>query len=1198
MYLKELELCGFKSFAHKTTLNLEKGISGVVGPNGCGKSNIGDAIRWVLGEQKMRVLRGQHMEDVIFSGSEDRHPLGMAEVSLVLDNSSGRLPLEYSEVSITRRLFRSGESEYYLNKLPCRRKDVVELLMGTGIGVDSYSLIEQGRIDLILSSKPEERRYIFEDAAGIMKYKTRKDAALRKMERADTNLLRLQDTIIEVRRRITSLKRQANAAQRYRQFRDDLRGLELRLALLKYRELDEEHNVLAARAKQLGDQLAEITARQSGEESDLEKDRMGMLELEKALSQARGHSRDLQSQIEKTESQIALLRERISAIDAREKRDIADIEELDRSLETQTHDRASTEEKEREATGRVSEAQRGLDEKEAQMAGLLQQLAAGEKAIEELRSLQLEKLNRKINLQNEINATETNIQSLSKRMAKLSERKVQVEQSVSQQENRLSETRFMIESLRAALASLGSELTSLNGTVAARHSELEMSVTRRDTARDSLASARSKLSSLEELRDKFEGYEDGVRAIMLAKQHGDARAIGVLGPLADLVRANKEHEAALEAALGQRLQNIVVEDLDAARLCVQLLESSHAGRASLIPLGSFPTNGHTAEPLSLFEAAGTRAIDLAHCDERIRPVIEKLLGSTFVVESLDAALALAPSLDPRRDLVTLRGEAISSVGIITAGDTGKGRGLLGRKNEIEELRDSIGKNTAVVETENAKIASLKNDIEQCHGLIQKLRTSVGSHEVELAKAERDQQQLSAGKQRDEQECDVLEQERLLTAHESQELAKQQQYLMLRIEQARIVEAETQEELKGAGVALGEFRNRKDVLAAEIADFKVNLSSLQLTCQTFKREIHRLEADMLETARRISEKRNDVAEGARTRAAFANEIEDSRSAIQRIFEQKRTLDADIEKTDEQRRELFDRMKALDDSLKKTRALAHDVGAQHHQTEIALAQNEEKISFLKEKTIADYRLSMSEIAQEITVEENFDPQAAADEAQRLRSKIESIGPVNLIAIEEFEELQQRYNFLIQQEADLRKAKEALLGIIKKINETTQTMFMETFEQIHGHFHEIFRNLFGGGRATVQLIDPLNPLESGIEISVHPPGKKAQSISLLSGGEKALTAIALLFAIFKSRPSPFCVLDEVDAALDDSNILRFTRLVKMFSSDVQFIVVTHNKRTMELADVLYGVTMEERGVSQIVSVKFKKTSAFEFLEPSVAS
>ncbi len=1197
MYLKELELCGFKSFAHKTTLNLEKGISGIVGPNGCGKSNIGDAIRWVLGEQKMRVLRGQHMEDVIFSGSEDRHPLGMAEVSLVLDNSSGRLPLEYSEVSITRRLFRSGESEYYLNKLPCRRKDVVELLMGTGIGVDSYSLIEQGRIDLILSSKPEERRYIFEDAAGIMKYKTRKDAALRKMERADTNLLRLQDTVIEVRRQITSLKRQANAAQRYRQFRDELRGLELRLALIKYRELDEEHTVLSERARQLADQLAEISAKQASEESELERDRLGLLELENALSQGRSQSHDLHSQTEKAESQITLFRERIAAIDDREKRDMADISELECSLEELTRERALAEEKELDAAGRVSEVQRSLDEKETQMAELIQRLEACERIIEELRSVQLEKLNRKINLQNELSATETNLQSLSKRISKLSERKVQVEQSVSQHESRLSETRFMIESLRAALASLSSEVNSLTETAVSKGTELEMSVARRDSARDLLAAARSKLSSLEELRDKFEGYEEGVRAVMLAKHQGDPRASGVIGPLADLVGANKEHEAAIEVALGPRLQHIVVEDVEAARECAGLLESSRAGRASLIPLSSFSSNGHNGEPTTLFEAVGTCAADLAQCDERIRPVVEKLLDSTLVVDSFDTAISLAPSLDPRRDLVTLRGEAVSSLGIITAGDAGHGRGLLGRKNEIEELRDSVEKTTATIEAENINIASLKRDIEQRHDVIQKLRASIGSHEVELAKAGRDLQQLGAGKQRDEQEFDVLAQEHALATLESHELAKQRQELAVQIERAARVEAETQEKLKETGAALGELRHRKDALAAEIADLRVSVSSLQLNCKTFKHEIARLEVDMQETARRISEKRKDIGEGVEARAAFAGQIETSRAVIQQIFEQKRVLDCEIEKTDEQRRALFDKMRAFEEGLKKTRSLAHEAGAKHHQTEISLAQNEEKISFLKEKTLADYRLSMSEISQEITVEEGFDSQAATEEAQRLRSKIDSIGPVNLIAIEEFEELQQRYNFLIQQEADLRKAKEALLGIIKRINETTQTMFLETFNQIHEHFHEIFRHLFGGGRATVQLIDPANPLESGIEISVHPPGKKAQNISLLSGGEKALTAISLLFAIFKTRPSPFCVLDEVDAALDDSNILRFTRLVKMFSNDVQFIVVTHNKRTMELADVLYGVTMEERGVSQIVSVKFKKTSAFEFLEPSVA-
>ncbi len=1197
MYFKQLELFGFKSFAQKTRLQLEKGTAAIVGPNGCGKSNIADAIRWVLGEQKMRVLRGQHMEDVIFNGSDDRHPLGMAEVTLVMDNSSGRLPLDYSEVSITRRLFRSGESEYHLNKLPCRRKDIVELFMGTGIGVDSYSLIEQGRIDLILSSKPGERRYIFEDAAGIIKYKSRKDAALRKLERTDANLLRLQDTIIEVRRQINSLKRQANAARRYRQFRDELRSLELRLALLQYGRLDEEHAGLRERVKRLQDRLEQVTAKQSTEESELEKARLGMLELEKTLSGSHEQSRDFQSQIEKVESQIALLRERISAVDEREKRDLAEIEELERSLEALNNERRMTGEKEREASERASEAKGELDAKEAQLAGLTEELGSCEGGIEQLRSLSLEKLNRKVNLQNELGSIETNLQVLSKRIAKLSERKAQMEESVSNFENRLSETRNMTKSLRAALASLSSEISSVAETITSKESELEQSIAKRDTIRDFLSAARSKLSSLEELRDTFEGYEDGVRAVMLAKQQGEPQANGVLGTLAELLRADTQHEAAIESALGHRLQHVVVEDVETARRCAEMLRSNGGGRASFIPLSSFNSNGHALEGLALAEGMVGKAADMVSCDDRMRPVAEALLGSTVIVDSLDRALALASSLQPRCDLVTLQGEAVSAIGIISVGDAGQGRGLLGRKNEIEELRNSIGKTIAEAEAEDARISGLKRDIEHNQELLQKLRSAVGSHEVELAKAERDEQQLSDGKKRDEQERDVLSHEHALAVNENQELTRQRQELLLQIEHATNVETETKEKLRVAGERLGELRNRKDSLAAEITDFKVNVSSLELTCKTFRHELGRLESDAQEANRRITEKRKDIDEGAEARDGFAREIEASRAAIQQIFEQKHRLDSEIEKLEEQKRLLSESIEAIEGNLKQTRAMMQQTADHHHQAEIALAQTGEKISFLKEKTLSEYRLSMSEVAQEITVEDEFDPQAASEEAQRLREKIESMGPVNLIAIEEFEELQHRYDFLIQQEADLRKAKEALLGIIKKINETTQTMFMETFEQIRSHFHEIFRHLFGGGRASVYLIDPDDPLESGIEINVHPPGKKAQNISLLSGGEKALTAIALMFAIFRTKPSPFCVLDEVDAALDDSNILRFAQLVTMFSEDVQFIVITHNKRTMELADVLYGVTMEERGVSQIVSVKLKKATAFEFLEPSVA-
>ena len=652
MYFKQLELFGFKSFARKTTLNLERGISAIVGPNGCGKSNIADAVRWVLGEQKMRVLRGQHMEDVIFSGSDDRHPLGMAEVTLLLENSDGKLPVDYSEVSVTRRLFRSGESEYYMNKLPCRRKDIIEIFMGTGIGPDSYSLIEQGRIDLVLSSRPEERRYIFEDAAGIIKYKSRKDAAVRKMDRADANLLRLQDTIIEIRRRINSLRRQANAAQRYRRFQEELRSLELRLALLRYREQSAEYTDLSGRTKELGDQLEKITTNLSSEESYIEKIRLDMMEAEKTLSHSRDQSRDFQSQIEKKESQSALLGEKISAIDAREKRDRAEIGQIEHSLGGLREEHRATGEKERETLEKTSRAQQELTAKEAQLADLAEQLGACESRIEELRSLSLEKLNTKVNLQNELGGIETNLQVLAKRVAKLSGRKAQVEQSVAQYDIRLGETRRMIDSLRAALASLSSEINSLKQAIASKKSALNSSIVERDSTRDSLSAARSKLSSLEELRDAFEGYEDGVRAVMLARQEADPQADGVLGTLADLLHADEKHEAAIEAALGQRLQHIVVENAEAARRCAAMLETGSAGRAGFIPLSSFealePANGSRSLPKeSLGIAAGMVA-----CEEMLRPVVEALLGSTLVVDTLDTALMLASSLDGRCDIGT------------------------------------------------------------------------------------------------------------------------------------------------------------------------------------------------------------------------------------------------------------------------------------------------------------------------------------------------------------------------------------------------------------------------------------------------------------------------------------------------------------------------------------------------------------------
>ncbi len=1212
MYLKQLELFGFKSFAQKTLLQLEPGVSAIVGPNGCGKSNVGDAVRWVLGEQKMRILRGQHMEDVIFSGSDDRHPLGMAEVNLVLDNSDKRLPLDYSEISVTRRLFRSGESEYYINKMPCRRKDVIELFMGTGVGPDSYSLIEQGRIDLVLSSKPEERRYIFEDAAGIIKYNSRKEAALRKLERTDANLLRLQDTIIEVRRQVNSLKRQVNAAQRYRETRDQLRGLELRLALVKYRQLDRERTGFLSQARALGEQLAEISEKQKQEEKRIETARATLGELERALLVAREQAHEHQSKIDKAENQTALLRERIAALSDLEKRSCSEIEELELLKASLLGSRATTEEKERQALQQAAQAKALLDAKEQNLARLNAELSECESELEKMRSLSLEKLNRKVNLQNELRHAEANLQELEKRKVRISEQKANVEQNLIECQNRLSETRILTNSLRAALASLSSDIDSIIRTTAEKEHELEESVQRHNMARDSLSAARSKLKSLEELRDKFEGYEEGVRAVMLAKQQGDERAQEVVGTLAELLQAQREHESALEAALGHRLQHIVVKNIESARQCAQLLENG-VGRASFIPLSLFSSNGHVKEPLEQSDGVVDWAANLVNCQETLRPLARILLGDILVLDSLERALEHAAHQEtipsnggtsngslPLCDRVTIRGDAVSASGIISAGSRGgEGRGLLGRKNEIDELRESVERFASEVEAENLRINALKQEIEGLRRQLEQLNGTLNSKKVDLARAESDDRQFSDSKRRMEQERDVLTHEFEQSEKETLALSKHRQETHQQVEQAHVMEAELASRVQNLQAALAELKNQKEAVGAEITNFKVEVSALQHNCQTLAQELVRLKNQFAETEAKILERSEQLAESREAAKRLTGEIETLRVDIQNLFESKKGLDAEIHRLEESKVLVQNELDEIENALKYTRHQAQEIGDQHHQAEIGLAQISEKISHLKERTVSDYRLSISEVAQEISVEDDFNPDAATEEAQRLRSKIEAMGPVNLIAIEEFEELQHRYDFLVQQEADLRKAKDALLGIIKKINETTQVMFMETFERIRIQFNEIFRHLFGGGRANVSLLDPSAPLESGIEISVHPPGKKPQSISVLSGGEKALTAIALLFAIFKTNPSPFCLLDEVDAPLDDSNILRFARLVKLFSQEVQFILVTHNKRSMELADVLYGITMEERGVSQIVSVKLKKpqTAAFEFLEPTVA-
>lgn len=1184
MKLKALEIIGFKSFVDRLHLTFPEGITTIVGPNGCGKSNIVDAILWAIGERSAKHLRGKLMEDVIFNGADGRKPMGMAEVSLTFSNEDGSAPpeyQEYSEITITRRLYRSGESEFLINRTPCRLRDIIDLFLDTGIGVNGYSIVEQGRVEHLIHANPQERRFLIEEAGGIAKYKERKRLALLKIEATQQNLLRIQDIISEVKRQILTLERQVKRAEEYKAMRKEIREIELRFALQDYGDLSEKAEAARGYLKALREREAAIAGQLAEREAEIEGMKRKHLEEEERLRRLQQELYDLNQKIQKTEHEVGLYRKEKETL---QRQEALMREEIGRGVRAWRETR-----RERK---RTEEAKRDLEEECLEIAEIVKEW---EVLYNEYRSTYQEVSEQLEGEKGQLIDLLTRITSLKNRGSHLEERKKELQRRLHSHQKEVEEVKAGLSRLEEALSVLERE-REVNLALRAMlqeekekwTEELELlkrshqgKQSERFELEERLRQDRSRYLSLKELQENFEGFERGVRALLLEKKEQPERWRRIIGVVADIFEPEPPYEVPLEAVLGERLQYLMVEDESEVIEAIQFLKKEALGRGSFIPTeGSFKgpkglPEGSTEEegplPLMRFVKVKEGFSDLAHF----------LIGEVGVVDGLEEALERMKKGVPYEILVTRDGEVVERSGVISGGSRDQGLGILERKREIRELEGRIKKEEQEYQEALGEEERLHQEIVERGLRLEARKKELQGKEIELLHQERDLEGLRKEGSQFQQRAELLRFEEDQLRAEEREIEVERASVLDQMEREEAVRKAKEIELQGLKKTVDEVSEGTEELGRRITEKKVALASVE-------EKLRGMEAQILHLSDQIRIHREQVADRVRKvkalRQAMTSLMEDidrRERQLEGWIESHRTREEMLSQLRETVEGLTAQWKEAEASTRYLRQELEEVRQKAHEEEIRVSEIQLKLQHLQDSMRERYGATLSSSTMGLMPQE-FPREEMVKRLESLKASLEGFGEVNLLALEEYQELKQRHDFLTEQQGDLQQALETLKRAIARINRTTTKRFLETFHLVNEKFKEVFVRLFKGGQASLILLDEQDPSTSGVDIIAQPPGKKLQTIDLLSGGEKALVATALLFGLFMIKPTPFCLLDEIDAPLDDTNINRFIELVKEFSKTSQFILITHNKKTMEVANTLYGITMETPGVSKVVSVR----------------
>jgi len=1180
MRLEKIVLNGFKSFADKVELAFDSPITAIVGPNGCGKSNIVDAVKWVLGEQSVKSLRSEQMADVIFSGSSSRKAVGTAEVSLSFSNPDGtgrrQLPIEADEVQITRRIYKSGEGEYRINNKICRLKDIRELLMDTGVGVKAYSIIEQGQVGQLLSASRIDRRAIFEEAAGISKYRAHKKEALRKLEYTEQNMLRLADILSEVQKQLRSIKFQAGKARNYLQYCGRLKELQVNYSLAEYAKNRTQSAEKKSGLERLEDQLAGVVAEVAKNDALMSELGQKIIETENELNRTGNCLVAVQSKIEQNLQRIEFLRTRIAELRQRKENAEKRIENLQKQknlfegdLRQYKVELANGEKMLEEKKQDAEQLQKAIQEIDAECASLNADL-------EDEKSGIIDIVRRTAQLHNEVQSICVYRNNLSSQKDRLFGRaetsQAELEKLLTEKAQhgaRLGDIEKVLGELQQSLDSKHKETEEINSLIAAENKRLAQS-------KEVRSALNSELSVLADMETRREGLNNAVKSILQSRPKSDY----VEGILAEAIAADVEYANAVEAALEGRTDALVINStnrLMADKKTIEKLE----GRVNFISIDKIEPFVDKKD-LSKFQHVKGRLAEFVKSESEYAPLAWKLLGKTIVVDSIDAAIELAERIGEDYKFVTLKGEFLSADGAIKLGPLGKTTGLISRKSRLRQLQETIGKVAAEISNIEGQIEKNNRTNEHLTKLCRELRTAIYEANIEkmqvsskLTVYEQNIRRLSEEQPLIASEIDLLE------AQIAQSVQKEYDSKQ-KLQELEAVNSQRTRRIEELDAKYAERKAEQQRQTSEFADLRVALGQITEQTKALKQTITNLQSQMQENQTATETAQSEIQSCSEQSQETQRDILNCEAAVSELFVEKEKNQSASGRLQEKNEKLLEEQKQTEQLIRQKRAEQSEIESAIGELKIELSQLEVKRQDLVERVQDELQIDLVE-AYKNYEESQVDWDRVREEIAELRGKIERLGNVNVDAIAEQDDLEKRNDFLSSQVEDLNKSKAQLQQLINRLNKKSREKFRETFEEIRVHFQQIFRKLFGGGKADIVLEDAEDILEAGIEIIARMPGKETMSISLLSGGEKALTAIALLFAVFKIKPSPFCFLDEVDATLDEANNERFNMLLREFQKDSQFVVITHSKRTMSIAEVLFGITMQTRGVSKKISVRF---------------
>lgn len=1184
MFLKRLDVVGFKSFAEKISIDFVPGVTAVVGPNGSGKSNVTDAVRWVLGEQSAKSLRGAKMEDIIFSGSDTRKALNFAEVSLTLDNETNSLPIDFHEVSVTRRVYRSGESEFFINNQGCRLKDIIDLFMDSGLGREAFSIISQGKVEEILSSKAEERRVIFEEAAGVLKYKTRKRKAESKLTETQDNLNRVHDILHELEGQVEPLKIQSSLAKEFLAKKDELEQIEVALTVYEIEDLYEKWEKLSQELEKHNEMEQQMAGQLQDREAHLKKLRDSLATLETSINGLQEILLNASEELEKLEGRKEVLKER-------KKNAAQNKSQLEKAIvegEAAVERLSLQKERETEILHALNLEVKGISEtlhEKQKSLGLFN--SDIEAVIEAKKSDYIEWLNKQASAKNE---KQYLLQQLAQQEHKNAKLDMENEKFLTERMDitaKKMEYSQLMDNMTKQLEEHVTYFRNQQNKLNAAKDTYQKQETTLYKAYQFLQQAKSRKELLEEMEDDYAGFFQGVKEVLKAKE----TLRGIEGAVAELIKVPKEYETAIETALGGAMQHVIVEREEHAREAISFLKKNRYGRATFLPLSVIKAREISANQLSMLKShsafVGTGS-SLIQYDDRHAAIAENLLGTVIITTDLKGANDLAKMMQHRFRFVTLEGDIVNPGGSMTGGALKqKTTSLLSRKTELEELQQ--------------KLAAMEVKTNQLEKQVKQLKVDVGVQEQTLEQTRKTgerlrlQEQTLKGELREVelQERNVNERLHLYDLDKNSYLEEQQQKTA-RLEELEELLESCKSEIEGLDRLISEMteqkqsqQSSKESLAEETNELRVMLASKRGQLQNQKEKMERIESDLSKESSRLAENKDDLG-------LLTNEMTDSSSGEESLEDmaQQKLLDKigaieGITIKKQEKNELLMEVETLELSLKEENRLYRGIVEVIKDEEVKLTRLDVELENRLDHLREEYTLSFE------GAKEQYPLMMPADEAQKrvklIKLAIEELGTVNLGAIDEYARVAERYEFLLSQKEDLQQAKDTLFQVIDEMDDEMKRRFADTFYSIRKEFEQVFKALFGGGRAELKLTNPDDLLNTGVDIIAQPPGKKLQNLSLLSGGERALTAIALLFSILKVRPVPFCILDEVEAALDEANVVRFSQFLRKFSRETQFIVITHRKGTMEEADVLYGITMQESGVSKLVSVRMEESENF---------